>query len=100
VELVPEELLEISPEDATALEIKDDEWVRVSSRRGEIKVKVKVTDRSQAGNVFLAFHHRNTLTNILTSGYRDPITGTPEYKACAVRVEKFQNIIMPSPVDS
>jgi predicted molibdopterin-dependent oxidoreductase YjgC len=100
MELVPEELLEISPENATALEIKDGEWVKVSSTRGEIRVKVKVTDRSQAGNVFLAFHHRNTLTNILTSGHRDPITGTPEFKACAVKIEKLHNFIMPSPVDS
>jgi len=38
--------------------------------------------------VFLTFHFRNALTNILTSSHRDPITGTPEYKSCAVRVEK------------
>ncbi|MEW6586737.1 MAG: molybdopterin dinucleotide binding domain-containing protein, partial [Nitrospirota bacterium] len=100
LELVPEELIEISPEDAMALEIKDGEWARVSSRRGEIEVKVKVTDRSQAGSVFLGFHHRNAVTNILTSEHRDPITGTPEYKACAVRVERLQNIAVPSAVDS
>jgi len=60
----------------------------VSSRRGEIKVKARITERSQAGNVFLTFHFKNALTNILTSEHRDPITGTPEYKSCAVRVEK------------
>jgi formate dehydrogenase major subunit/formate dehydrogenase alpha subunit len=88
-EIVPEELIEINPEDATALQINSGEWVKVSSRRGEIRVKAKVTERSQSGNVFLTFHHRDALTNILTSGHRDPITGTPEYKACAVRVEKL-----------
>ncbi len=87
--VVPEELLEISHEDAAALGIKDTGGVKVSSRRGEIQVKARVTDRSQAGNVFLTFHHRDTLTNFLTSGVRDPITGTPEYKACAVRIEKL-----------
>jgi formate dehydrogenase alpha subunit len=87
-EIVPEELVEISPEDATALNVANGDWVRVSSRRGEVSVRAKVTGRSQAGNVFMTFHHRNALTNILTSEHRDPIAGTPEYKACAVRIEK------------
>lgn len=89
VELVPEELLEISPEDAALQQIKSGDMVRVCSRRGEIEVKAKVTGRSQAGNVFLTFHHRKALTNILTSEHRDPITGTPEYKSCSVRIEKL-----------
>jgi predicted molibdopterin-dependent oxidoreductase YjgC len=88
MELVPEELLEISPKDAEALVIRDREAVIVSSRRGSVKVKARITDRSQPGSVFLTFHFRNALTNVLTSGHRDPITGTPEYKACAVKIEK------------
>lgn len=89
MELVPEELLEINPEDADGLGIKNGDWVKVSSRRGEVKVRVKVTDRSQKGNVFLTFHHQNALTNVLTSEFRDYIAGTPEYKACAVRVDPY-----------
>jgi formate dehydrogenase alpha subunit len=88
-ELVPEESVEISPEDAAALNVVSGDWVKVSSRRGEVSVRAKVTRRSQAGNVFMTFHHRNALTNILTSEHRDPIAGTPEYKACAVRIEKL-----------
>jgi len=88
MELVPEELIEISPEDAKKLKIKSGDMVKVSSRRGKIKVRVKVTDRSQKGNVFLTFHHQDTLSNNLTSEHRDPIAGTPEYKACAVKIEK------------
>ncbi len=88
-ELVPEELVEISFEDAQALGIENKEWVKVSSRRGEVKVRAKVCERSQAGNVFMTFHHQDALTNVLTSEHRDPITGTPEYKSCAVRVEKM-----------
>ena len=91
-QIVPIEHVEISPEDAKALGIKDKHWVKVSSRRGEVKVKAKVTDRSQKGNVFMTFHHQNVLTNVLTSDHRDPISGTPEYKACAVRVEKFEEV--------
>ena len=86
-EVVPEELAEINPADAAALQINDGDWLRVSSRRGEVRVRAKVSDRSQAGNVFMTFHHQDTLTNILTSSHRDPITGTPEYKSCAVRIE-------------
>lgn len=88
MEIVPEELVEISPEDAKKLKIKSGDWLKVSSRRGRIKMKANVTERSQKGNVFLTFHHRNALSNILTSAHRDPIAGTPEYKSCAVKVEK------------
>ncbi len=89
VQLVPEELLEVNPKDAEKLGMSTGDMVKVSSRRGEIKVKVKVTDRSQPGNVFLTFHHQNALSNILTSEHRDPITGTPEYKFSAVNIEKL-----------
>lgn len=88
MELVPEELVEINPADAEKLKIKSGDLVTVSSKRGTIKVKAKVTDRSQKGNVFMTFHFDNALTNILTSEHRDPITGTPEYKSCAVKIEK------------
>lgn len=85
-EVVPEELAEISFADAAALGVSNGDWIRVSSRRGEIRVRAKVCERSQTGNVFMTFHHQNALTNILTSGFRDPITGTPEYKSCAVNI--------------
>ena len=88
MELVPEELLEIHAEDAMKLNIKNGDRVNISSRRGKIKVKVKVTDRSQPGNVFLTFHFPEALSNLLTSEHKDPITGIPEYKSCAVKIEK------------
>jgi len=88
IELVPEERLEINPEDAKRLNIKDGDWVKVKSRRGEVKVRALITDRSQQGNVFLAFHHSDVLTNVLTSEFRDYIAGTPEYKFSAVKIEK------------
>ncbi len=89
MELAPEELIEINLADAKKLNIANGEMVRVSSRRGQINVKVNVTERSQAGNVFLAFHYDDALSNLLTSGYRDSIAGTPEYKSCAVRIDKL-----------
>jgi formate dehydrogenase (NADP+) alpha subunit len=86
-DLVPEELVEISPEDAVSLGIDDRAWVKVSSRRGAVKVRAWVTERSQQGNVFMSFHHQDVLTNILTSPHRCRISGTPEYKSCAVQIE-------------
>jgi predicted molibdopterin-dependent oxidoreductase YjgC len=88
-ELFPEERLEINPADAERLGLNDGEMVDISSRRGKIRVKGKLTERSQHGVVFLAFHHQNALTNILTSSHKDPITGTPEYKFSAVKIEKI-----------
>jgi formate dehydrogenase alpha subunit len=88
--LVPAERVEISGEDAEDLGIRDRDWVEVSSRRGTVKVRAKVTPRSQKGNVFMTFHHQDALTNDLTSAHRDPISGTPEYKSCAVRVSRME----------
>lgn len=88
MELWPEELLEMHPDDADRLGLSDSGRVRVSSRRGSIEVRLQITERSPQGSVFLAFHHLDAMTNLLTSEHRDPVTGTPEYKACAVSVER------------
>ena len=87
--LVPHEWLEVSPEDADELKLTNGEEVDVVSRRGRIRVPVKVTDRSPSGLVFMSFHFPGSvLTNLLTTDAYDPITETPEFKACAVRIEK------------
>ena len=88
--LVPHEMAEINPVDALALGIEDGGMVRVSSRRGSLEVHAKVTDRSPVGAIFMAFAHPDTVpTNVLTNDAFDFITETPEFKACAVRVEKL-----------
>ncbi|MGR0482854.1 MAG: formate dehydrogenase subunit alpha [Candidatus Electronema sp. V4] len=84
--LVPEELVEIHPDDAARLGIADGQRVLVKSRRGSIELAAWVTERSRPGSVFMAFHHEEPLTNVLTSPGVDEIALTPEYKACAVRV--------------
>lgn len=88
MEICPEELLEINPKDANRLNIKDGDKVKVASKRGEIQVKAKITDRSQEGMLFLSFHYQDALTNLVTSEFRDEIAGTPEYKVCAVKIIK------------
>ncbi len=63
--------------------------IRVSSRRGEVKVKARVTDQIPQGMVWMAFHFRDGNANWLTNAVFDPVTQTAEYKACAVNVEKI-----------
>ncbi len=89
--LVPSELAEINPYDAEQLELTEGQMVRVSSRRGTVEVPIKVTDRSPHGTVFMSFAFPElTQTNRLTSDAYDFITETPEFKACAIRIDKIE----------
>lgn len=83
-----EELVEINPQDASALGITDGEKVRVVSRRGAVTAKIKVTDVSPVGVVFMTFHFAESPTNQLTNPALDPIAKIPEFKVSAVRIEK------------
>jgi predicted molibdopterin-dependent oxidoreductase YjgC len=88
--LVPSEFAEINPYDADQLELKDGQKVMVSSRRGSVEVPIKITDRSPHGTVFMSFAFPElTQTNRLTSDAYDFITETPEFKACAIRIDKI-----------
>jgi len=83
-----EELVEMNPRDASALGIADGDTVKVASRRGEVTAKARVTDVSPAGVVFMTFHFAESPTNQLTSPALDPTAKIPEFKVCAVRIEK------------
>ncbi|GAI39789.1 unnamed protein product, partial [marine sediment metagenome] len=83
-----EELVEMNPRDASALGIADGETIRVVSRRGAVVAKARVTDASPVGVVFMTFHFAESPTNQLTSPALDPVAKIPEYKVCAVRIEK------------
>jgi len=87
--LLSEETADVSPADAVNLGIKHGERVRVRSRRGEVTLKAKVTDRIPPGMVWMAFHFRDACANWLTNPAYDPETLTAEYKACAVQIEKL-----------
>jgi formate dehydrogenase major subunit len=86
--ILPEETADISPADALELGIADGEYIAVSSRRGSVNVKARVTDQVPRGMVWMAFHFREGNANWLTNNVFDPDTKTAEYKACAVRLEK------------
>ena len=85
---MPEGYVEINPEDAEAMGIKDGDLIKVASRRGEITAPAVVTEMSVKGLVFVPFHFIEASANVLTNPALDPICAIPEYKVCAVKVEK------------
>jgi len=85
-----EELVEINPRDASALGIADGEVVKVVSRRGEVVAKARVTEVSPPGVISMSFHFAESPTNFLTNPALDPVAKIPEFKVCAVRVERTQ----------
>jgi formate dehydrogenase alpha subunit len=85
---MPEGHIELNPVDAQHLGIKSGEAARIISRRGEVISRAIVTDVVQPGTIFMSFHFMEANANILTNTALDPISKIPEYKVCAVRVEK------------
>ena len=85
------ESLDLSPEDADRLEVSDGEIVRVSSRRGSVDAPVRIDPGLRAGLAFMTFHFPDEVdTNKLTIDATDPKSGTAEFKAAAIRVEKLE----------
>jgi formate dehydrogenase major subunit len=87
-ELRPSDLLEISPDDANAAELQDGDRVRLVSRYGEATIPIRVNATIRAGELFATFHDADVRLNAVTGPQADPITGTPEYKLTAVRLQK------------
>ena len=87
VDLDPHEVLKINPADAARFSIGDGQWVEVSSRRGRVKVRAKVTDTCPEGVTSMTFHFAEAPTNELTNPALDPVAKIPETKVSAVRVE-------------
>jgi ferredoxin-nitrate reductase len=86
--------MEMHSADAEALGISEHECVKVSSLRGMIQIEVQLSGRIRRGTVFMPFHWGDfyalgQVTNTLTHDAIDPISKEPEYKACAVRIEKI-----------
>src|SRR5690242_17126014 len=86
-----DEALDLSPEDGTRYNIREGEKVRVSSRRGSVVAPVHFDPGLRPGLAFLTLHfHNQVATNDLTIDAIDPKSGTAEFKATAIRIEKFQ----------
>ena len=80
--------VEIHPEDAATLGVGAGEKIRVTSRRGSIVTTARITDRVVKGSIFAPFHFTEARANMLTNPALDPSCKTPEYKVCAVKMEK------------
>jgi len=87
LELMSSDWLEVHPDDAAALGLEDGETVTVRSRRGEIQLPARVTERIEPGHVFTAFHFPEVRTNLLIGPSADINTSCPEYKVVAVAIE-------------
>jgi len=84
-----EEFMQINPLDAKALGVTECDIVKVSSRRGSVKTRLKITDSVPPGVVFMTFHFKETAANLLTNPQTCPTAKIPELKACAVNIEKI-----------
>jgi predicted molibdopterin-dependent oxidoreductase YjgC len=84
----PEVFIEIHPDDARELRIQSGEEIKTSSRRGNIMTKALITDKVRPGVVFIPMHFMENAANRLTSAALDPVTKTPEYKVCAVNLQR------------
>ncbi len=84
------ETLDLSPEDAAKLDVEPGEIVQVTSRRGTVEAPVRLDQGLRPGLAFMTFHFPDEVdVNLLTIDATDPKSGTAEFKATAVRVEKL-----------
>jgi predicted molibdopterin-dependent oxidoreductase YjgC len=80
--------VEVNGQDAEKLGIKDMDDCRVSTRRGQLTVKARVSDKVKQGVLWMPFHYIEAPANLLTNDAFCPISRTGEYKACAAKLEK------------
>jgi formate dehydrogenase major subunit len=66
--------------------------VKAITRRGNITIGARVTRGSKKGEVFIPFHYVECAANPLTNNALDPVAAIPEFKACAVRIEKIPEV--------
>ena len=84
------ESLEICREDAERLGVREGELVRIVSRRGAIEAPVRFDEGLRPGLAFMTLHFPDEVfTNVITIDAVDPKSGTAEFKATAIRVEKI-----------
>jgi len=88
MDIAPECLVEISPQDADKYEVENGAVVDIASRRGTIQARIKISTKAVSGTIFIPFHYATAAANRLTNAALDPISGIPEYKVCAVKLMK------------
>lgn len=87
--MVPNAWLEMNPADAARLELRSHDRVTITSRRSSVKnLELRITGIVAPGQVFMPFHFSEANSNLVTLGAFDPISREPNFKQCAVRIEK------------
>lgn len=87
--LVPHAWLEMNPADAERLSLRQHDRVTIRSRRNAVtNVELRITGIVAPGQVFMPFHFAEQNSNLVTLGAYDPISREPNFKQCAVRVER------------
>jgi predicted molibdopterin-dependent oxidoreductase YjgC len=94
-DLFSQALVEINPVDAEVFNIEHLDVVKVKSRRGEVILRANVTEKTTPGVVFIPFHFAEAAANFLTNDALDPEALIPEFKACAVKIEKTSEDLLP-----
>ena len=90
----PELEINMCAEDGAKYEVADGEWISLKSRRGVLEGRVLYTDKMRPGEVFVPFVKlQKHAANFLTTDALDPYSGIPEYKVCAVRIEKVEESV-------
>ncbi|RRA49604.1 molybdopterin oxidoreductase family protein [Acidipila sp. EB88] len=88
--MVPHAWLEMNPEDARRLRLEPHDRVTIRSRRSAVPdVELRVTGIVAPGQVFMPFHFTEWNSNLVTLDEFDPISREPNFKQCAVRVERY-----------
>ena len=91
--MVPNAWLEMNPVDAERLKLKQHDRVSVVSRRSSVPgVELRITGIIAPGQVFMPFHFAEHNSNLVTLGDFDPISREPNFKQCAVRVERSSTV--------
>ena len=85
----PGAIVEIHPDDARALGVREGDLVRLTSRRNSMVTACRVSERVARGQVFVPFHFREAAANLLTNPVLDPHAKMAELKICAVRIERW-----------
>ena len=88
----PSAFAAMSPRDLAGLNVEPGDFIEVESRRGAIQLAVRSDDSIEPGCVFIPFHFREAAANVLTTDALDPYGKIPEFKFCAVRVQKTESV--------
>lgn len=91
-EIESSSFIEMNIKDAISLGIKDGEKVQVSSRRGQIETTARVGTKVSPGETWMPFHFQDGNANWLTNAALDKFAKAPEYKVCAIKIEKLKEV--------